>query len=101
MRADFLLRLHAQEEFPSNQSINQSIRGLGHASSTDGGESFSPPALVPGLGGDRASGFNGSQQGLLAAKLATSTNGRLAMANSLFIPGDTSQIRFVSRESHD
>ncbi len=72
-------------------------RGLGYARSLDGGETFGTPALAPGLGGGADEDFfNGSQQGLLAAKLSVSANGRVAIANSLFNPGERSEIRVIA-----
>ncbi len=66
--------------------------GLGHAFSTDGGERFSTPAVLPGSDDD-ALGFNGSQQGLLMRKLAVADDGRVAVVNSLYLDGEASRIR--------
>ena len=62
---------------------SQPPRGLGLAVSTDGGRSFSPPAVVPGSI-DPAGGFNGSSQGLLMRKLAVNAAGAVAIVNSSF-----------------
>lgn len=94
LRADARGHLHLAwerfAEFPGRP------RGLGYARSEDGGDTFSTPVLVPGLGGAPAEGVNGSQQGLLASKLAVSASGRVALANSLFVGGERSEVRVVS-----
>lgn len=59
----------------------QRPRGLGLAVSSDGGDSFSNPGLVPDSA-DAGGGFNGSTQGLLMKKLAVSTGGAVAIVNS-------------------
>lgn len=66
--------------------------GLGHAYSTDGGEHFSTPVVLPGSD-DAALGFNGSQQGLLMRKLAVGADGRIAVVNSRYLDGEVSRIR--------
>lgn len=66
-------------------------RGLGYALSTDGGDSFQAPAVVPGSD-EEALGFNGSQQGLLMRKLAVSVAGHVAVVNSTYASGETSHI---------
>lgn len=96
LRADARGHLHLAwerfAEFPGRP------RGLGYARSEDGGQTFSTPILVPDLGGAAAEGVNGSQQGLLASKLAVSASGRVALANSLFVRGERSEVRVVSAE---
>lgn len=65
--------------------------GLGFAYSRDGGRNFASPSTVPGSL-DPVSGFNGSQQGLLMKKLATSPAGALAVVNSTFNVNQSSRI---------
>jgi len=69
-------------------------RGLGFTVSGDGGETFAPPALVPGTG-DPALGHNGSQQGLLMRKLAVNAAGAVAVVNSTFKRGEASRVWLV------
>ena len=64
---------------------------LGYTASTDGGDSFSAPTVVPGTD-DPAHGFNGSQQGLLMEKLAVNAAGELAIVNSTFDRDEASRI---------
>ena len=85
----------AWEHFPHHPGRPH---GIGWCRSDDAGERFSTPSLVPGLGGPQAGGFNGSQQGLLGAKFDVSPAGRIAAANSLFIPDQSSIIRFATAE---
>ncbi len=65
--------------------------GTGFVLSTDGGERFSEPAMIPGSN-DPELGFNGSLQGLLMAPLAMDESGRVAVVNSTFLPGERSAI---------
>ncbi len=65
--------------------------GLGYVVSPDGGDSFSSPRLVPGSD-DRRLGFNGSQQGLLASKLAVNADGHVAVVSSTYNNGRHSRI---------
>jgi hypothetical protein len=67
-------------------------RGLGLTYSSDGGETFASPSIVPGTA-DPAFGFNGSQQGLLMRKLAVNEAGAIAVVNSTFRANETSRIR--------
>ncbi len=67
-------------------------RGLGLTYSSDGGETFASPSIVPGTA-DPAFGFNGSQQGLLMRKLAVNGAGAIAVVNSTFRANETSRIR--------
>jgi hypothetical protein len=69
----------------------QRPRGLGLATSTDGGRSFSSPAVVPDSL-DAAGGFNGSSQGLLMKKLAVNAGGAIAIVNSSLKEGSHSRI---------
>lgn len=66
-------------------------RALAYTRSSDGGDTFAPPAVVPGTD-DPAHGFNGSQQGLLMEKLAVNEAGGLAVVNSTFDRGEDSHI---------
>ena len=66
-------------------------RGLGFTWSDNGGRSFAPPSVVPGSV-DTATGFNGSQQGLLMRKLAVNGKGAIAAVNSTFKAGESSHI---------
>ncbi|MFB6274030.1 MAG: sialidase family protein [Salinibacter sp.] len=75
------------ERFPAQKRRPQ---GLGMALSRNGGDSFSSPSLVPGSA--EAPGFNGSQQGLLAEKVAVSEEGTVAVVNSTFDRGEESAI---------
>lgn len=68
-------------------------RGLGFTRSTDGGESFETPRVVPGSDAPEL-GFNGSQQGLLMQKLGVREDGSAAVVNSSFAAGEQSLIRF-------
>ncbi len=57
-------------------------RGLGIARSTDGGDTFSEPAVVSGTRG--MEGFAGGRQGLLMRKLAVNATGEVAVVHSTF-----------------
>lgn len=69
-------------------------RGLGLASSDDGGRTFTPATTVPGSL-DPEDGINGSQQGLLMRKLAVNDEGAIAVVNSTFISGKSSHVRLI------
>ena len=69
-------------------------RGLGFTHSTDGGDRFAEPGIIPGSV-DPEGGFNGSQQGLLMRKLAVNAGGTLAVVNSSFNPGESSYVRLI------
>jgi hypothetical protein len=56
-------------------------RGLGLTVSRDGGQTFTPPLVVPGSS-DPGGGSNGSHQGLLMEKLAVNDTGAVAIVNS-------------------
>lgn len=73
-------------------------RALAFTRSTDRGERFARPTVVPGtLAPDR--GFNGSQQGLLMRKLDVNDAGALAVVNSTFARGRASHVWLVRGES--
>lgn len=65
--------------------------GLGFTVSSDGGETFAAPSLIPGSA-NPARGHNGSRQGLLMRKLAVSAGGDPAVVNSTFRKGESSHI---------
>lgn len=69
-------------------------RGLAYALSTDSGERFSPPAMVPGSV-DPHGGSNGSWQGLLMNKLAVDQGGRVAVINSAQKEGQHSRVWLI------
>jgi hypothetical protein len=69
-------------------------RGVGLAVSRDRGQTFSPPALVPGTD-DPALGANGGQQGLLMRKLAVNDAGDIAVVHSRFRHHDASRVRLI------
>lgn len=69
-------------------------QGLGMTYSTDGGERFMPPEIVP-HSGEGGPGFNGSLQGLLMRKLAVHETGDIAVVNSTFRPGEASLVRLI------
>jgi hypothetical protein len=66
-------------------------QGLGFAYSSDRGQTFASPSVVPGSV-DPALGFNGSQQGLLMRKLAVNQAGAVAVVNSTFRKDETSRV---------
>lgn len=76
------------ELFPSRQRRS---RGLGFTISSDAGQSFAPPAVVPGSA-DAELGDNGSRQGLLMRKLAVNAAGAIAIVNSTFKRDQASRI---------
>lgn len=69
-------------------------KGLGFTHSSDGGQTFATPSIIPGSL-DRAYGFNGSLQGLLMQKLAANNRGDIAVVNNIFKPGQSSQIWLI------
>lgn len=69
-------------------------QGLGFTYSSDGGQSFTKPSIIPGSL-DPEQGFNGSLQGLLMQKLAANNRGDIAVVNSTFKPGRRSQIWLI------
>jgi hypothetical protein len=76
------------EVFPDSASGPQ---GLTITFSRDGGDSFTPPMLVPGSS-NPAAGTNGSHQGLLMKKLAVDRAGRIAIVNSSLKLNDRSRV---------
>jgi hypothetical protein len=68
-------------------------RGLGFILSTDGGDTFSAPVIVPGTTGP-SRGFNGGLQGLLTHKLAA-TGGAVSIVGGWFQPNEQSLVRLV------
>jgi hypothetical protein len=69
-------------------------QGLGVTSSSDGGQTFAAPSILPGSLAPEQ-GFNGSLQGLLMQKLAANSRGDIAVVNSTFKPGQSSQIWLI------
>jgi len=65
--------------------------GLGFTFSSDGGQTFKPPSLIPNSANPLL-GFNGSQQGLLMNKLAVNEAGMIAVVNSTFRANEKSYI---------
>ena len=74
---------------PSNRP-----KGIGFTYSSDGGQSFAKPSIIPGSL-EPEQGFNGSLQGLLMQKLAANNRGDIAVVNSTFKPGQRSQIWLI------
>jgi hypothetical protein len=73
------------------RDTRQLPRGLALSISSDGGKSFTRPAVVPdSVPGD--GGFNGSNQGLLMKKLAVNASGAVAVVNSSLKPGAHSRV---------
>ena len=79
------------EHYPE---AHDASRGLGYASSADGGRSFSRPALIP-QSVDPARGTNGSHQGLLMRKLSANARAHIAVVNSSLKPGDHSRVWLI------
>ncbi len=77
--------------FPDHTALPQ---GLGFSVSQDGGETFAPPAVVPGTA-DPELGVTGSLQGLLMRKVAVNRAGAVAVVNSTFQPNDVSRVRLI------
>lgn len=73
------------------EDLEQRPRGLAMAVSTDGGDSFGAPQLVP-HSRDPGGGFNGSSQGLLVPKLALNARGDVAVVNSALREGAHSRV---------
>jgi hypothetical protein len=81
----------AWEWFPGPSNRPQ---GLGYTYSSNGGQTFAEPAIIPGsLEPDQS--FNGSLQGLLMQKLAANSRGDIAVVNSTFKPGQSSRIWLI------
>ncbi len=68
--------------------------GLGVTYSSDGGQTFALPSIIPGSM-DPAHGINGSQQGLLMRKLAVNRSGAIAVVNSTFKADQRSHIWLI------
>jgi hypothetical protein len=66
-------------------------QGLGFAWSSDGGQTFAAPEIVPGSV-DPALGANGGRQGLLMRKLAVNGAGAIAVVNSTFRSNEGSHV---------
>jgi hypothetical protein len=79
------------ELYPSD---GERRRGLALTRSTDGGETFDDPRVVPGTAGE-GQGFNGSLQGILGRKLSVGPDGRIAVVNSRFRPFRGSRVRLL------
>ena len=79
------------ELFPRASSRS---KGLGFAYSSNSGQTFAEPSIMPGSL-DPEQGFNGSLQGLLMQKLAANNRGDIAVVNSTFKPGQRSQIWLI------
>jgi hypothetical protein len=69
-------------------------QGLGWTYSSDGGQTFAEPSIIPGSL-DPDQGFNGSLQGLLMQKLAANSRGDIAVVNSTFKAGQSSRIWLI------
>ncbi|MBB3192430.1 sialidase family protein [Halomonas cerina] len=74
--------------------LGRRSQGLGMTHSTDSGEHFAAPEIVPHSGVSDP-GFNGSLQGMLMRKLAVNDAGDIAVVNSTFQPGETSRVRLI------
>ena len=70
---------------------NARPRGLGYASSSDGGEHFSQPAEVPGSAREEHA-VNGGNQGLLMRKLDLADDGRVLLGHATFREGESSAV---------
>lgn len=68
--------------------------GLGFANSSDGGDTFSAPAVIAGTAA-RELGVNGSRQGKLARKLAVNAAGVVAVVDSRFQEAERSVVRLI------
>ena len=79
------------ELFPDLRGRSQ---GLGYTVSQDGGQTFTPPRVLPGSL-DPELGYNGSQQGLLMRKLAVNEAGGIAVVNSTFKLNEESHIWLI------
>lgn len=66
-------------------------REIGFTVSHDGGTTFAGTGVVPHVSSPSL-GVNSSQQGLLTRKLATTTDGRFAVANATFKAGASSAV---------
>ena len=66
-------------------------RGIAYATSSDGGQRFGQPAVVPGSARDEY-GFNGGNQGLLMRKLDLAEDGRVVVGHATFLDGELSAV---------
>ena len=98
LRAPVRDTLHVLWERYPNRS--ERPRGLAYTTSSDGGDTFDAPSVVPGSA-DPTHGFNGSQQGLLMEKLATNATGGLAVVNSTFDRGNESHVWLYRGQTSD
>ncbi len=69
--------------------------GLGFTASGNGGQTFSEPTTVPGMGQSQY-GMNGSRQGSLMRKMDVNSEGQIAVVNSTFQAGDASYIWMIN-----
>ena len=69
-------------------------KGLGFTYSSDAGQTFARPSIIPGSF-DPEHSFNGSLQGLLMQKLAANDRGDIAVVNNIFKPGQSSRIWLI------
>lgn len=69
----------------------QRPKALGYTLSTDGGETFRAPKVMPHTVAPEQ-GFIGSTQGLLMDRLAMNADGSVALVNSIFLTGQSSRI---------
>lgn len=69
-------------------------RGLGFTMSQDGGETFTPPSVIPDTDNPEY-GSNGGLQGLLMQKIAVNQSGAVAVVNSRFKENEASRIRLI------
>lgn len=69
--------------------------GLGFTASGNGGQTFSQPSAIPGMGQSQY-GMNGSRQGSLMRKMDVNSEGQIAVVNSTFRAGDASYIWMIN-----
>jgi hypothetical protein len=79
------------EEYPD---ARERPHALAFTYSTNGGDQFAEATAVPGIAGPGL-GFNGSQQGMLASKLAVNDGGSIAIVNSTFQPDKASHVWLI------
>ena len=75
-------------------------KGLGFTYSSDAGQTFARPSIIPGSF-DPEHSFNGSLQGLLMQKLAANNRGDIAVVNSTFTPGQRSRLWLILGHARD
>ena len=93
-----LVNLHRAHEARLRVDHRGRPRGLAFTQSTDSGQTFAAPIVVPGSA-DPALGDNGSPQGLLMKRLAVNEAGAIAVVNSTFSRGKTSHIWLLRGQS--